>query len=45
MILTVRDPDSWFESVSETIFSEHMQGSLAGTPMGAVMNGVIFDGL
>ena len=26
VILTVRDPDSWFDSVSETIFSEQMQG-------------------
>jgi hypothetical protein len=43
VILTVRDPDSWFDSVSETIFSEQMQGSLAGTPVGAMMNGCIFD--
>ena len=43
VILTVRDSDTWFDSVSETIFSEHMQGSLAGTPIGAMMNGVIFD--
>jgi len=38
----VRDPDSWFDSVSETIFSEQMQGSLAGTPIEAMMNGTIF---
>jgi hypothetical protein len=43
VILTVRDPDSWFDSVSETIFSEAMQGSLAGSPTGAMMQGVIFD--
>ena len=43
VILTVRDPDSWFDSVSETIFSEQMMGSLAGTPIEAMMNGVIFD--
>jgi hypothetical protein len=43
VILTVRDPDTWFDSVSETIFSEKMQGSLAGTPIEAMMNGVIFD--
>jgi hypothetical protein len=43
VILTVRDPDSWFESVSETIFSEQMQGRLAGTPVGAMMKGVVFD--
>jgi hypothetical protein len=43
VILTVRDPDSWFDSVSETIFSPKMQGSLAGSPVGAMMQGVIFD--
>jgi hypothetical protein len=43
VVLTVRDPDSWFESVSETIFSEGMQGSLAGSPTGDMMQGVIFD--
>jgi hypothetical protein len=43
VILTVRDPDSWFDSVSETIFSEQMQGSLAGTPVGTMMRGVVFD--
>jgi len=42
VVLTVRDPDSWFESVSETIFSEQMQGPLAGTPTGAMMQGVVF---
>ena len=43
VILTVRDPNGWFDSVSETIFSDKMQGSLAGTPVEAMMNGVIFD--
>jgi len=43
VVLTVRDPDSWFDSVSETIFSEAMQGSLAGSPVEAMMEGVIFD--
>lgn len=42
VILTVRDADSWFDSVSETIFSQKMQGSLAGSPIGAMMDGVIF---
>jgi hypothetical protein len=45
VILTVRDPDSWFDSVSATIFSDHMQGPLVGTPIGAMMQGVIFDEL
>jgi hypothetical protein len=43
VILTIRDPDAWFDSVSETIFSEAMQGSLAGTPLEALMQGSIFD--
>lgn len=43
VILTVRDPDSWFDSVSETIFSQKMLGSLAGSPLEAMMKGVIFD--
>jgi hypothetical protein len=43
VILTVRDADTWFDSVSETIFSDAMQGSLAGSPVEAMMNGVIFD--
>jgi len=43
VILTVRDPDSWFESVRETIFSDGMQGSLRGSPAGAMMQGLIFD--
>jgi len=43
VILTVRDADSWFDSVSETIFSPKMQGSLAGSPVEAMMKGTIFD--
>jgi hypothetical protein len=42
VVLTVRDADSWFDSVSETIFSPRMQGSLAGSPIEAMMKGVIF---
>ena len=40
VLLTVRDADSWFDSVTETIFSEQMQGSLAGSPA-AVMQGTV----
>ena len=43
VVLSVRDANSWFDSVSETIFSEQMQGSLAGSPVEAMMKGVIFD--
>jgi hypothetical protein len=45
VILSVRDPDSWFDSVSETIFSPKMLESLAGSPLEAMMQGVIFDEL
>ena len=43
VVLTVRDAASWFESVSETIFSDQMHGSLAGSPVEAMMKGVIFN--
>ncbi len=43
VVLTVRDPDSWFDSVSETIFSDGMQGSLRGSPTGDMMHGLIFE--
>lgn len=41
VVLTTRDADSWFDSVSETIFSPRMQGSLKGTPLGDLMDGTI----
>jgi hypothetical protein len=43
VVLTVRDANSWYDSVSETIFSPRMQSSFAGTPVEAMMKGVIFD--
>lgn len=43
VVLTVRDADSWFDSVTETIFSDAMQASLVGTPTGDMMKGVVFD--
>lgn len=43
VVLTVRDADSWFDSVSQTIFSERMQGSLAGSPVETMMQGAVFD--
>ena len=39
VLLTVRDPDSWFDSVSETIMSERMLGSLAGSPVETMFKG------
>ncbi|MBO9518700.1 MAG: hypothetical protein J7493_11590 [Porphyrobacter sp.] len=43
VVLSVRDPDSWFDSVTATIFSQSMQGSLAGSPVETMMRGVVFD--
>ncbi len=43
VVLTTRDPDSWFESVSETIFSERMNSQIHGSPFGALLKGVAFD--
>ena len=42
VILTVRDPDSWFDSVSETIFAERMQGTLKGSPVEVLMKLNVF---
>lgn len=39
VLLTVRDPDSWFDSVSETIMSERMLGSLAGSQLERMFKG------
>jgi hypothetical protein len=41
VVLTVRDADSWFDSVTETIFSSDMQGTLVGTPIGTMMQGTV----
>jgi hypothetical protein len=41
VVLTVRDPDSWFDSATETIFSDTLQSSLIGSPIGALMEGAI----
>ncbi len=43
VVLTVRDADSWFDSVTETIFSDQMQGSLAGSPAEEMMRGAVFS--
>ena len=43
VVLSIRDADKWFDSVSETIFSDQVQGSLAGSPAETMMQGVIFD--
>lgn len=43
VVLTTRDPDSWFESVNETIFSDRMNARTHGTPFGAMLRGVALD--
>jgi hypothetical protein len=43
VVLTTRDPDSWFESVTETIFSDRMNAQNRDTPFGALLNGVALD--
>ncbi len=43
LVLTTRDADSWFDSVSETIFAPRMQATLVGTPVERMMKGAIYD--
>jgi hypothetical protein len=33
VLLSVRDPDKWFESTQETIFADSMSGMLTGSPL------------
>ncbi len=41
IILSTRDPDSWFDSVSKTIFApDHVRG-FSGGPMGEFMHGAV----
>lgn len=43
VILSVRDPDSWFDSISSTLFTEAMFASLAGTAMGELYRLEFFE--
>lgn len=43
LVLTVVDPDRWFDSVSQTIFSTWMQQAHAGTPEHELMQRAMFD--
>ncbi|MEO6154067.1 MAG: sulfotransferase family protein [Croceibacterium sp.] len=43
VVLTTRDPDRWFDSVSETIFSPWMQDAHVGTASHALMRATMFD--
>lgn len=41
VLLTIRDADSWFDSVSETIFAPRMLDTLKGSPTGAMMDRIV----
>ncbi len=45
IVLTTRDPDRWFDSVSETIFSRWMQDAHADTPEHVLMQATIFGAI
>ncbi len=42
IILTVRDPDRWFESVNETIFSDAWVAATRGSPAGAFFERLVY---
>jgi hypothetical protein len=41
VILSVRDPDSWFESANETVLSPRMQAMLAASPISPFMDATV----
>ncbi|MGZ3195848.1 MAG: sulfotransferase family protein [Croceibacterium sp.] len=41
VILTLRDPDSWFESANEKVLSSRMRNMLAQTPIERFMNATV----
>lgn len=41
VILSTRDPDSWFDSVSETIFSPTLRANIEAGPMKEFMEGAV----
>jgi len=43
IILTVRDPVRWFDSVNETIMSEMLVNGTKNSPFGELMHRVVFD--
>jgi hypothetical protein len=42
VILTIRDPASWFASVSKTIFGTHSRDAIAGSPAAAFFESTVF---
>ncbi|MEZ5920861.1 MAG: sulfotransferase [Parvularculaceae bacterium] len=45
LILSLRDPESWFQSTQETIFSERMHALLAGSPWEVMLQNTINEAL
>ncbi len=43
IILTVRDPVRWFDSVNETIMSQMLVNGTKGSPFGELMQRIVFD--
>ncbi len=43
VVLTTRDPDAWFDSVSATILSPWMQQAHDGTPLGTLLQATVRD--
>ena len=41
VILSLRDPDKWFDSVSTTIFSPHMTGMILNSPLKPFFEGTV----
>jgi hypothetical protein len=41
VILTLRDPDSWFESANQTVLSPRMRAMLAGSPIARFMDATV----
>ncbi|MEM7662485.1 MAG: sulfotransferase family protein [Pseudomonadota bacterium] len=45
VLLSVRDPNKWFDSTQETIFSKRIQEATAGTKWARMLKATIFDHL
>lgn len=43
ILLTTRDPDSWFESTNATIMSQMLRDGIAGSPLGELMQRIVYD--
>lgn len=45
VILTVRDPERWFESTNETIHSEEFARAIKNTPWGEMVHKTVYDAM